>query len=213
MGESLFAHTIDPELLERIVSTTAKRPSDMRGESYTEEELEIYEKEAEEKREKLKKLLEKIPDREKDMLFMRYIKQMSQSKIAEFFNVSQVTIHYRLQRVLERIKVLLKIIEIDQDQFKEDLDLVLKNDLDVKIVMMMFETSNQSKTGRTLKKSQYCVRSHWLDSIVKMQNFQSDDKEIMTRLDEYIEIAEIIKQNYHVLEEKLHKWKLPDKSV
>src|SRR5271166_4800216 len=57
-------------------------------------------------------LLNRIPQREADLIFLYYIQKKRQADIAEIFGVTQAAISYRLDRGLQRIKFLLSIPNI-----------------------------------------------------------------------------------------------------
>jgi len=238
----VFALNLDTTLLERLFGeedeiTYYDEPDEPVAEERTEDEIR-EELEAKILRiERLKKLLEKIPAKERTMLRMKFGKGLSQSQIGEFFEVSQVTISYRIQRALQRIQVFNQIIDIDQELMRRDYE-KLFDDLTVDILMAIFETSNQSETARIVGKSQYCVRSRYLKAIEVMEEIIGNKKEkekvtqviwygeevkkgqqvvgnrsnsLVKRVNSYLEIFQIIQNSWHLLSEKLHKWHRSDR--
>lgn len=222
MGE-VWKHEVDPKILEKIFADPKAEP-DPFGErrKELEEKLKVEKIEQEEiqeenikKKARLKKFFERLPAREKDMLMMRYLEGKTQPQIAEFFEITQAAVHYRLQRALDRIKIYNRMIDIDEDEMKKDLSLLF-DDLTVDIMMTIFETSTQSETARILGKSQFCIRSRFYDALkilsegVTQTRWKEDFKK---RVSSYVEIFQLIRQNWHILKEKLHKWKKADKIV
>src|SRR5271155_4681709 len=57
-------------------------------------------------------LLNRIPQREADLIYLYYIQKKRQADIAEIFGVTQAAISYRLDRGLQRIKFLLSIPQV-----------------------------------------------------------------------------------------------------
>ena len=57
--------------------------------------------------EQIEPLLDRIPEREADLIWLYFIQKKRQADIAEIFGVTQAAISYRLVRGIQRIKFLL----------------------------------------------------------------------------------------------------------
>lgn len=213
----VWKHDFDPKLLERLFSNPRDEP-DPFGERQKELEEQLIQEECaseevhqeiERRRLRLRKFFDKLPPREKDMLIMRYMEGKSQPQIAEFFEITQAAVSYRIGRALKRIEVYNKMIDIDEDMMHKDFA-VLFDELTVNILITMFETSTQSETARRLGKSQFCIRSRFFDSMKILKNGIEEGRwriDFLARVKQYVEIFDIIQNNWHILQEKLHKWK------
>jgi len=181
---------------------------------------------------RFKELLERIPTREKDMLFLRYIMNKNQTQIARLYGVSQVAISYRLTRAIQRIDIFKWIIEIDRDEFyatlKEAFSIAgvgaritdQKLIFTIDIMWSLLQTSNQSETGRLLNRSQYCIRSRFFKGLKaihrvrhelkKSKKLTQEQKVFYKDLTYIARIYARLRKNWHILLEKKHKWKQPD---
>jgi predicted transcriptional regulator len=112
--------------------------------------------------------LERIPKREADAIFLFYIQGKRQSDIAVIFGITQAAVSYRLQRAVTRIKFLMSVPIITEEDIRRDLTQVFrirspysdpwKELLDVNILVEMWRTTCQSETAERLKTTQGRVR-------------------------------------------------------
>lgn len=116
-----------------------------------------------------------LPPVEADFLDLYYFKHCRQTDIAKIFSVSQPTVCYRLRRAVARIKFLRKYLTIDTNHMKEQLDRFFRDDVDVKILMTMFESTCQVETSRRLALSQGKVRHRFLRSLERLRVAQDED--------------------------------------
>lgn len=142
---------------------------------------------------KVREIMDSIPLIEADILDLYYFKKMNQTNIARIFNVSQPTVHYRLQRAARRIQFLLAMPDVDRVQMKEDLHNVLDDPLDVEIMMKMDRTTCQSEVAKEVGVTQGFVRHRFLRSIEKMKKFEG--------MEVYLQIFEAICSNPNILRE------------
>jgi len=212
---------LNQEALEKFVSDRGYEPG------RSPEELDTN------KKDRLVKLLSRIPKREKDMLFLRCIMGKNQTQIARMYGVSQVAISYRLTRALQRIELFKMLIDIEKDDFYGVLERVFrltepeirlteeKLDFSIEVMWLILQTSNQSETGRLLGRSQYCIRSRFFRGLkaihrvryILREELREDgdtDEEFYKVLTYYAKVFRKIRKNWHILLEKNHKWKRPD---
>jgi predicted XRE-type DNA-binding protein len=66
-------------------------------------------------------LLDRIPDREADLIYLYFIEKKRQADIATIFGVTQAAISYRLDRGIQRLKFLLSIPQMTEEELRNDL--------------------------------------------------------------------------------------------
>lgn len=66
-------------------------------------------------------LLDRIPAREADLIFLYFIKKKRQADIAIIFDVTQAAISYRLDRGIQRLKFLLRYPQVTEEELRADL--------------------------------------------------------------------------------------------
>ncbi len=94
--------------------------------------------------EEVSKILESLPPKEADFVDLYFFQHCKQTDIAAIFRVSQPTVCYRLRRAMDRIKFLLRFPVIDPAVMAADLSTCLKDPFDVKILVLMYESTCQS---------------------------------------------------------------------
>ena len=109
-------------------------------------------------------LLDRIPPREADLIKLYYIDKKRQADIAEIFGVTQAAISYRLDRGLQRIKFLLSIPHVTEQQLRIDLQVIFK-DIDVDILVGMWVTTCQSEVASQLGLTQGRVRHRFFKAV------------------------------------------------
>lgn len=118
--------------------------------------------------EQINSLLDRIPDREADLLETYFIRKKRQADIAEIFGVTQAAISYRLARGLQRIKFLLSVPDISSQQLRQDLHGVLCT-LDVDILAEMWESTCQSEVAAKLELTQGRVRHRFFKAVKTLE--------------------------------------------
>lgn len=124
-----------------------------------------------EKLDRIRDMLDKIPPREADFIELYYFNKMRQTDIAELFCVTQPTVCYRLQRASDRLKYLMELPNITSEQLRERLAGKFKDEVDVDIMVLMFETTCQSEVANTLSVSQGLVRHRFIRSMKALGNY------------------------------------------
>lgn len=152
----------------------------------------------------VKPLLNRIPEREADLIDLYYIQKKRQADIAEIFGVTQAAISYRLDRGLQRIKFLLSIPQLEEDQMREDLPQVPFKPIDVDILVGMWYTTCQSEVATRLGLTQGRVRHRFFGAVKTLcKRSEEDDK-----FTPYHKVfSSIASKNFNILREvKLPQW-------
>lgn len=113
-------------------------------------------------------LLDLIPEREADLIYLYYVCRKRQADIAEIFDVTQAAISYRLDRGIQRLKFLLSIPSVTEDEIRADLcDLFAQ--IDVDILVGMWHTTCQSEVANMLRLTQGRVRHRFFKAVAKLK--------------------------------------------
>jgi DNA-directed RNA polymerase specialized sigma24 family protein len=152
---------------------------------------------------RIEPLLDRIPKREADLIYLYFIKRKRQADIAAIFEVTQAAISYRLDRGLKRIKFLLAIPQVTEDEMREDLAEVF-SPIDVDILVGMWETTCQSEVATRLGLTQGRVRHRFFKAVKSLELFAKQNKQLVP----YNCIFSLIaKKNFNVLKEvRLPQW-------
>jgi Sigma-70, region 4 len=140
-------------------------------------------------------LLDRIPEREADLIYLYYVCKKRQADIAEIFDVTQAAISYRLDRGIQRLKFLLAIPTVTEDELRFDLG-DLFDDIDVDILVGMWQTTCQSQVAHDLQLTQGRVRHRFFKAVGKLKI--AADKEERFRPYEII-FTSISCKNFNVL--------------
>jgi predicted XRE-type DNA-binding protein len=152
---------------------------------------------------RIQPLLNRIPQREADLIYLYYIQKKRQADIAEIFGVTQAAISYRLDRGLQRIKFLLSIPQATEDELREDLAEVFEA-IDVNILVGMWQTTCQSEVANRLGLTQGRVRHRFFKSVETLKKRAEED----ARFEPYHRIfSAISSKKFNILREvKLPQW-------
>ena len=176
-------------------------PSELEARFSTEEGLgslditynEHMDDEAEAQMEKVRDALGFIPTREADFIDLYVFKKRKQTDIAAIFGVSQPTVSYRLKRAEARIRYLIDLPTLEDGELERVLERVLEDPLDIKIMLLMFETTCQSEAAKQLGVSQGLVRHRFLRAIGKLAKEDGCQK--------YMELFQYVSDNLNILRE------------
>ena len=148
-------------------------------------------------------LLDRIPEREADLIYLYYIQKKRQADIAEIFEVTQAAISYRLDRGLQRIKFLLSIPSVTEEDMREDLKDAFQ-EIDVNILVGMWITTCQSEVAAQLKLTQGRVRHRFFKSVGTLEELAAKDEKYLP----YHQIFKAISsKKFNILREvKLPQW-------
>lgn len=151
--------------------------------------------EALEKIERVRGMLHLLPDREADFVELYYFRHINQTDIAEIFGVSQPTVCYRLQRATKRLQFLLELPDISKTQLTDAMTGIFDDDLDVQIMLLMWETTCQSEAAGRLGVSQGLVRHRFLRSVRRLKGAGQEEAQV------YVDMFEKIASNLNILRE------------
>jgi len=148
-------------------------------------------------------LLDRIPQREADLIYLYFIKRKRQADIAAIFEVTQAAISYRLDRGLKRIKFLLSIPQITAEEIREDLVDVFAP-IDVDILVGMWETTCQSEVALRLNLTQGRVRHRFFRAVKTLETIAGTDDKYQPYQKVFTAIAS---KKFNILREvKLPQW-------
>jgi hypothetical protein len=153
----------------------------------------------------VKPLLDKIPDKEADIIYLYFILKKKQADIAEIFGVTQAAISYRLDRGVQRIKFLLSIPQITEEEMRADLPGVPFKDIDVNILVGMWKTTCQSSVAASLGLTQGRVRHRFFVAVKTLEKKAGDDPVFLKYHKVFSSIAG---KNFNILKEVvLPQWR------
>lgn len=130
--------TVDHKILERTVAST----KDTDFEEHEETPLNI---------EDLEPYLDKLPDREVDLIDMYYRANKKQKEIAAFFSISQGAVSHRLTRARNRLKFLRDMPKINDEHLMDKLNEIF-NEVDAEVMFYMIRTTCQSRAADIVNK-------------------------------------------------------------
>lgn len=142
---------------------------------------------------RIKVVMELLPPREADFVDLYFFKKLRQTEIASMFGVSQPTVCYRLSRAFDRIRFLLSLPSVDEEQMKIDVANFLPDPLDYQIVMLMKQTTCQSEVAKILGITQGKVRHRFLKAIVQMRQVAS--------FGPYVAVLDYVFSNLNIMRE------------
>jgi hypothetical protein len=152
---------VDPAELANRFSTPSLEDQLLDAE---ERENQEEEEDGESFEESILPLLDRIPKREADLIYLYFIQKKRQADIAVIFKVTQAAISYRLDRGLKRIKFLRSIPQITEKDIRRDLPDIFKP-IDVDILIGMWSTTCQSQVAENLGLTQGRVRHRFFKAV------------------------------------------------
>jgi DNA-directed RNA polymerase specialized sigma24 family protein len=154
---------------------------------------EVLSEESEAQIEVVRGVLDRLPPREADFVELYFFKKVRQTTIAAMFNVSQPTICYRLQRAAARIKYLLSLPELEAGELERAMRGVLSDEMDVKIMVGMVETTCQSEVAKGLGVSQGLVRHRFFRTLNRLKDLEGMEK--------YVTVFQTVADNLNIMRE------------
>lgn len=133
--------------------------------------------------------LDRIPDREADLITLYYRDRMKQEQIAKLFRITQAAVSYRLHRGIRRIQFLRTIPALSHDQFELELSLKF-TDQDRDILWRMYKTTCQSEIAKQMNLTQGRVRHRFFRSLARIKELIHEEAR-----EEQIRIQMQIKRN------------------
>ena len=172
-------------------------------------------------------LLDRIPTREADLIALYFIEKKRQADIAIIFGVTQAAISYRLDRGIQRLKFLLNIPQVTEEELRADLPKAFPSQipcphcaatdsscricqgsgdilLDVEILVGMWATTCQSEVATKLGLTQGRVRHRFFKAVKTLQEIATLDP----RFSPYEKIfSAVASKKFNILREvKLPQW-------
>jgi DNA-directed RNA polymerase specialized sigma24 family protein len=120
-------------------------------------------------------LLDRIPKREADLIYLYFIQRKKQAEIAQIFEVTQAAISYRLDRGIQRIRFLTRIPQVTEEEIRRDLTPVF-DEIDVNILVGMWETTCQSEVAKKLDLTQGRVRHRFFNAVEALKQLAEEDE-------------------------------------
>jgi len=149
-------------------------------------------------------LLCRIPEREADLISLYFIQKKRQADIAEIFGVTQAAISYRLDRGLQRIRFLLSIPQVTEEEMREVLPEVPFRPIDVDILIGMWETTCQSEVATRLGLTQGRVRHRFFGAVKTLGKRAEEDERFVPYSKVFSAIAS---KKFNILREvRLPQW-------
>jgi hypothetical protein len=109
---------------------------------------------------------------EADMIDLHILKGVPQSALGKIFGYTQPNIHYRVNRAIDRLKVLLTIPLFSEIFLEETLSRYFSDKKDIKVMVLLYLYSSQSHAARIIGESQGKVRYRFLrclNSLAKIE--------------------------------------------
>lgn len=155
--------------------------------------------------ENLKPFLEKLPEKERDLIEMYYTDQKKQKEIADFFNVTQGAISHRLSKAKKRLIFLRNMPKINGD-IKEILQPYFDR-FEIDIIRFMVQTTCQSKTADLMndkyklqgqkKMTQVKVRHKLYCCLDRLKRLKRKHMELVV----CFELVEYVKEHLYMMHE------------
>lgn len=143
--------------------------------------------------EELKPYLDRLPDREVDLICMYYSMEKKQKEIATFFGITQGAVSHRLKRARKRLVFLRDMPKIEDKELRKRLSEAL-DEVDASITYHMIATTCQTKTAAIVNKelskqlTQVKVRHKFEKGLKTLKDLANEDKryQIVADLVNYI---------------------------
>tara|TARA_B100000424_G_C22938954_1_gene499601 strand:+ start:1276 stop:1845 length:570 start_codon:yes stop_codon:yes gene_type:complete len=110
---------------------------------------------------------------EADMVELHLLKGVPQSALGKIFGYTQPNIHYRVNRALDRIKILMQVPIFEEDELLKTLSQYFSDTKDIKVMVLLYLYSSQSHAARVIGESQGKVRYRFLRCLNAMKKIES----------------------------------------
>lgn len=114
---------------------------------------------------KIRDVLDRLPDRETDLIRLYFFRNKKQTDIAEIFGITQAAVSYRIKRALSRIRFLVDMPDLNKNDIYDILIDVMPTELDASIFKEMYETTCQSEVAKRLEITQGRVRHRFIKNL------------------------------------------------
>jgi len=122
----------------------------------------------------LEPYLQHLPDREADIIELYFCRRKRQSDIADMFGITQAAVSYRIDRSCKRLKFILSLPQISDDEMLRDLARHF-DAVDTQVLFQMWKTTCQSKVSKILKMSSGRVRNRFFRSVERLSTLAESD--------------------------------------
>jgi len=185
---SIYIKSIDSSELENRFSNENKMGYLEDSFPYTFKDLEPY--------------LEMLPKKEYDLIIMYYILRKEQKQIAKILRLTQGGVSHRISRAKARLKFLVKVPKFTEEELKMDLKTIF-NDLDLKILWGLYETTCQSEVAKQVNMTQSRIRHRFMKNLECLEKVKDNYS-----YKKYYKAFKLISQNnFNILREiRLPKW-------
>ena len=144
---------------------------------------------------KIRDVLNRLPDRETDLIKLYFFRDKKQTDIAEIFGITQAAVSYRIKRALSRIRFLVDMPNLDKFDVYEILIDIMPEKLDAEIFREMYESTCQSEVAERLDITQGRVRHRFIKNLAHLGNevvnvFESWIKTLDPETFEYQEVRQ-----------------------
>jgi hypothetical protein len=154
--------------------------------------------------ERVHELLPKIPEREADLIELYFETGLKQAAIAQIFGVTQAAVSYRLERGIHRLKFLISLPQVTEEEMRADLPYVPFKKVDVDILVGMWVTTCQSEVATRLNLTQGNVRHRFFEAVKLLEKRGSEEPKFTP----YAQIFSSIANNFTILKfVELPQWK------
>jgi len=215
-----YVISVDPfEMSNRFASVEELSEDELEGEEIAEEAIPVSI--SSEYQDRIAPLLPLIPAKESDFIYLYYFCRKRQADIAEIFQVTQAAVSYRLSRGLKRLRFLLEVPTLSEEELHQDLP-ELFNEMDVNIMIGMWKTTCQSEVAGNLGLTQGRVRHRFFQAVKKLERVAKeerdrlgDDSEEEGKFQKYYKMfSTIADKRFNVLREvKLPQWQTHEGNI
>lgn len=150
-----YIQTLDPqELASRFSTTDIFEPLPEVDDAWKDMHLD-----------KIKAVMDRLPDREADLIRLYFFLSKRQTDIAEIFGITQAAVSYRLKRALDRIRFLIEMPDVSREEIFAHLSPYFPAAIDAQIFVEMFGSTCQSEVAAILGISQGRVRHRFIANL------------------------------------------------
>jgi hypothetical protein len=110
---------------------------------------------------------------EADMVELHLLKGVPQSALGKIFGYTQPNIHYRVNRAIDRIRVLMQVPIFEEEELLRILSQYFTDTKDIKVMVLLYLYSSQSHAARVIGESQGKVRYRFLRCLNAMKKIES----------------------------------------
>ena len=117
--------------------------------------------------------MERISPVEADLVELHFLRGVPQGILGQIFGYTQPNVHYRLERGKKRLKALPNLPIYELDVLEKRLRGYLTDPKDIKVMVLIYKYSSQSKVAEIVGESQGKVRYRFLRCLKSLSNSPS----------------------------------------